>query len=42
MHTLQRAQDIISSNPEEALGDAIGIAAIAIMIFTGFLMPAFF
>ena len=41
MRTLQRAQDIIATNPKEALGDAIGIAAVAILIFAGFLAPAF-
>ena len=41
MQTLQRAHDIIASNPKEALGDAIGIAAVAILIFAGFLAPAF-
>ena len=41
MQTLQRANDIITANPKEALGDAIGIAAVAILIFAGFLAPAF-
>ena len=41
MQTLQRANEIIAANPKEALGDAIGIAAVAIFIFAGFLTPAF-
>ena len=41
MQMLQRANDIIAANPKEALGDAIGIAAVAILIFAGFLAPAF-
>lgn len=41
MNTLQRANDIIAASPKEALGDAIGIAAVAILIFAGFLAPAF-
>ena len=42
MQTLERANAIITSAPKEALGDAIGLAAVAIMIFAGFLAPAFF
>ena len=41
MQTLERASKILSTSPKEALGDAIGLAAVAIMIFAGFLAPAF-
>ncbi len=41
MQTLERASSIINSAPKEALGDAIGLAAIAFLIFAGFLTPAF-
>ena len=42
MKTLERASSIITAAPKEALGDAIGMAAVAILIFAGFLTPAFF
>ncbi len=41
MQTLERASSIINAAPKEALGDAIGLAAIAFLIFAGFLTPAF-
>ena len=41
MQTLERASSIINAAPKEALGDAIGLAAVAILIFAGFLAPAF-
>ncbi|MEL7469348.1 MAG: hypothetical protein AAFN27_12900 [Pseudomonadota bacterium] len=40
MRTLERASEIIKTAPKEALGDAIGLAAVAMLIFTGFLAPA--
>ncbi|MEL6999729.1 MAG: hypothetical protein ACFB03_00570 [Paracoccaceae bacterium] len=40
MRTLERANEIIKTAPKEALGDAIGLAAVAMLIFTGFLAPA--
>ncbi|MEM9062715.1 MAG: hypothetical protein AAGD13_19815 [Pseudomonadota bacterium] len=40
MRTLERAHEIVKSAPREALGDAIGLAAVAMLIFTGFLAPA--
>ncbi|MEM7059568.1 MAG: hypothetical protein AAF557_18440 [Pseudomonadota bacterium] len=41
MRTLQKAQRIVNQAPKEAMGDAIGLAAVAILIFTGFMAPAF-
>lgn len=40
MKTINRAQTIIEATPREALADAIGLAAIALLIFGGFLAPA--
>lgn len=41
MQTLERANAIIAAAPKEALKDAIGLGAVVILIFTGFLAPAF-
>jgi len=41
MRTIQRAQRILTEAPKEAMGDAIGLATVAILIFTGFMVPAF-
>lgn len=41
MATIIKARSILSIAPKEALSDALGLAAVAIMIFAGFLVPAF-
>lgn len=41
MKTFTKAQRIMAECPREALGDAIGIAAMALLIFIGFTVPAF-
>ena len=41
MRTLERAQTILTEAPKEAVGDAIGLAVVAIFIFAGFMTPAF-
>ena len=41
MRTLEKAQNILTHAPKEAVGDAIGLAVVAILIFAGFMTPAF-
>ena len=41
MRTIEKAQKIVTEAPKEAAGDAIGLAVVAILIFTGFIAPAF-
>lgn len=41
MRTIDRAAAILSIVPREAMRDAIGLAAMAFLIFGGFLVPAF-
>ena len=41
MRTIEKAHNILATTPKEALGDAIGLAAMVVMIFAGFLVPAF-
>ena len=41
MRTLNKAQNILAECPREAIGDALGIAALALLIFAGFTVPAF-
>ena len=41
MRTIEKVQTILTEAPKEAMGDAIGLAAVAILIFTGFMAPAF-
>lgn len=41
MRTIDRATAILTAAPREALRDAIGLAAMAFLIFGGFLVPAF-
>lgn len=40
MNTLERASQAIASAPREALWDAIGLGAIAVILCVGFLAPA--
>ena len=40
MSTLERASQAIAAAPREALADALGLAAIAVIVFIGFLAPA--
>ena len=41
MRTLEKAHTILNARPKEAMGDAIGLVAMAFLIFGGFLVPAF-
>ena len=41
MRTIEKATKIWAHAPKEAMGDAIGLAAVAMLIFAGFLTPAF-
>ena len=41
MRTLEKAHRIMSLTPKEAVGDALGLLAMGLMIFGGFLVPAF-
>ena len=41
MRTLEKAHKILNLTPKEAFGDAVGLAAMGLLIFGGFLVPAF-
>ncbi|MEM9140163.1 MAG: hypothetical protein AAGB15_10065 [Pseudomonadota bacterium] len=41
MKTISKAQDIVAKVPKEALQDAIGLAVFTLLMFTGFMAPAF-
>lgn len=41
MRTLERAQEILADNPQGAMSDLIGIAAVVTLILVGFSLPAF-
>lgn len=41
MNTIIKAQKILAEAPGEALSDALGIVAVAMLIFGGFTIPAF-
>ena len=41
MRTLEKAQTIFNLSPKEATSDALGLAAMALLIFGGFMIPAF-
>ena len=41
MRTIEKAQAILAENPKGAMSDAIGLAAVAVLIFAGFVVPAF-
>lgn len=41
MATFIKARSILACAPKEALSDAIGFGMVAIMLFAGFLVPAF-
>ena len=41
MRTLEKAQTLFNLCPKEATGDALGLAAMALLIFGGFIVPAF-
>jgi len=40
MRTIETARTILSTRPKEAMSDAVGLAAMALLIFAGFLAPA--
>lgn len=42
MKTIEKAHEIVRLSPDEAMSDAIGLAAMALVIFGVFLSPAFF
>ncbi len=41
MRTIEKAQHIVATAPKDAMRDAVGLAAVALLIFAGFLAPAF-
>ena len=41
MQTINKVQKIFAEAPGEALSDALGIVAVALLIFGGFTVPAF-
>ena len=41
MRTIEKAHRILATAPREALSDAIGVAAMVLIIFGGFTLPAF-
>ena len=41
MRTIAKAQRIVADSPREALGDALGMITVALLIFGGFTVPAF-
>ncbi len=41
MRTISKAQRILAEQPQEAVSDALGIVAMAALIFAGFTVPAF-
>ena len=40
MRTIERARSILAAAPGEALRDAAGLAMVALLIFSGFLVTA--
>lgn len=42
MTAILKARAYFHAAPREALGDAVGLAAICLMIFAGFTVPALF
>ena len=42
MYTINKAQKIFAEAPGEAISDALGILVVAMLIFGGFTVPAFF
>lgn len=40
MRTIERAQTILAAAPGEALREAAGLAVLALLVFSGFLLPA--
>ena len=42
MRMIRRTHAIFSTAPRDALGDVAGLAAMALLIFAGFLLPALF
>lgn len=40
MRTIERAQSILATAPDEAVRDAAGLAVLALLVFSGFLLPA--
>jgi len=40
MRTIERARQILAHSPEAAMADALGLAAVVVVIFVGFLAPA--
>ena len=41
MSTVLKAQKFIRNAPREALADALGLGAFAVLVFAGFTVPAF-
>lgn len=39
MRTIEKAHRILAHAPREAMNDALGLAAVAALIFAGFLAP---
>ena len=42
MKTFERAHEIFSEAPREAVHDALGLAGLALVIFAGFMAPVLF
>ena len=42
MRMIRRTYAIFSAAPRDAVGDAAGVAVMALLIFAGFLLPAIF
>ncbi len=42
MRTIEKAHRILAHSPREAMNDALGLAAVVVLIFAGFLAPAMF
>jgi hypothetical protein len=42
MAQMLKAQSFLKAAPREALADAAGLAAMCLLIFAGFTIPAFF
>ena len=40
MHMIERARAAFAAAPREAVGDAAGLAAMALIILAGFMLPA--
>ena len=41
MRTIEKANTILTAMPREALLEVVGVCAVVVLIFSGFMIPAF-